>query len=224
MTTPPRLRRLGLIAAAAAFAAGCVRHPNTGPAPARAANDVETAIYRFVAESVYVRNTGRSVGIVSAPLDTACLVQPCRPLLTRWGLDPLWWADGDSASALAERRDLLARVGARMTLAGVADGQRLLQTVMPDSAALVAAHPDTANWTAFKEAHGGASGFVWFSPIGFNPQRNRALVFVDWQCGPACGHTVAVALDAKPAGGWRIADMLLVSSRAPRPGVGPSTP
>ncbi len=224
MTTRRWPRLPGLLVAAAALAAGCVRHPNTAVAPARAANAVETAIYRFVAESVYVSTTGRSVGIVSTPLDTTCLAQPCRPLLTRWGLDPLWWADGDTSSALAERHDLLARIGVRTTLAGVAEGQRLLQTVTPDSAAFVAAHPDTANWTAFKAAHGGAAGFVWFSPIGFNARRNRALVFVDWQCGPTCGHTVAVSLDTRPDGAWRIADMLLVSSREHRPRVGAPGP
>ncbi len=220
----PRLRPLAAAAAAALLAAGCARGPNTAPRPVRAASAAETAIYRLVAESVYVTTTGRSVGIVSAPLDTACLAQPCRPVMTRWGLDPLWWANGDTAAALAERHDLLARLGDRTTLAGVAAGQRLLQTVTPDSAAVVAAHPDTASWIAFKAGHGGASGFVWFSPIGFNARGNRALVFVDWQCGPACGHTVTVSLDAKADGGWRIADMLLVSSRARRPGAAPPTP
>lgn len=206
----------------AVLAAGCAR-PRTAPAPARALNAAETAIYRLVAESVYVSTTGRSVGIVEAPLDTACIARPCLPLAMRWGLDPLWWAAGDTAAAIDERRDLLARVGERMTLAGVAQGQPLLQSVLPDSAAAVAAHPDTASWTAFKEAHGGASGFVWFSPIGFDSGRDRALVYVDWQCGPRCGHTVTVALHATP-GGWRIADMLLVSSRERRPGLAPPTP
>ncbi|MDE3174054.1 MAG: hypothetical protein KGN74_13370 [Gemmatimonadota bacterium] len=219
----PRLRPLA-VAAAALLAAGCVRRPNTAPGPARATTAAETAIYRLVAESVYVATTGRSVGVVSAPLDTACLAQPCRPLMTRWGLDPLWWAGGDTVAAVAERRDLLARLGDRPTLAGVPAGQRLLQSVAPDSAAAVAAHPDTANWTAFKEAHGGASGFVWFSPIGFSARGDRALVFVDWQCGPACGHTVTVSLDARADGGWRIADMLLLTSRERPLGAAPPAP
>ncbi|HVA58329.1 MAG: hypothetical protein WBQ26_10270 [Gemmatimonadaceae bacterium] len=187
----------------------------------RAATPAETAIYRLVAESVYVRTTARSVGIVTASLDTACMSQPCHPLLSRWGLDPLWWADGDSASALATRADLMARTASPLTLAAVPDGQRLLQAVAPDSAAVVVAQPDTARWKAFKEHHGGASGFLWFSPVGFDARRQSAVVFVDWRCGPLCGHTVTIALHATADGAWRIADMLLVSSRSARPDTGP---
>jgi len=195
-------------------AAGCVRRPATAPTPAP--DTPEVAIYRTVAESVYVRNTGRSVGIVTAPLDTNCRASNCRPFMTRWGLDPLWWASGDSADAVAARDNLLSRIAKPMTLASVAAGQLLLQSVAPDSAALVAAQPDTAHWKAFKERHGGASGFLWFSPIGFDTPHRSAIVFVDWQCGPACGHTVAVALRTDEAGTWRIDDMLLISSRAPQ--------
>ncbi|MGH7670299.1 MAG: hypothetical protein ACRENQ_12490 [Gemmatimonadaceae bacterium] len=175
----------------------------------------EIAIYRTVAESVYVRTTGRSVGIVTSTLDSACSAPNCRPFLTRWGLDPLWWTAIDSADAIATRNDLLSRIAKPMTLDPVAAGQPLLQSVAPDSAALVTAQPDTAHWKAFKEHHGGASGFLWFSPIGFDASHHSALVFVDWQCGPACGHTVTVALRIDPAGAWRIDDMLLISSRAP---------
>jgi hypothetical protein len=39
------------------------------------------------------------------------------------------------------------------------------------------------------------------------------VVFVNWECGPACGHTVVTALRADSTSGWRIADMLLLSSR-----------
>jgi hypothetical protein len=223
MRSPARLFRFAA-AGAVVLAAGCVRHPSTAPTPQHAASAAETAIYRLVAESVYVRTTGRSVGIVTAPLDTGCAAEPCRPLTARWGLDPLWWADGDTTAAIAERHDLLARVNEPLWLGGVAAGQSLLQTVQPDSAAIVVAHPDTANWTAFKELHGGASGFVWFSPIGFDTRHHRALVFADWRCGPACGHTVAVALNAGAGGGWHIADMLLISSRGPNLGLAPPTP
>ncbi len=215
---PPRRRASVvpsiLVAALVVAAAGCSRRPTTAPTPVP--NAPEVAIYRTVAESVYVRNTGRSVGIVTSTLDTACLASSCRPFMTRWGLDPLWWAAGDSANAITARANLLVRIGEPMTLAGVAAGQLLLQSVAPDSAAVVAAQPDTAHWKAFKERHGGASGFLWFSPIGFDTSRHSAIVFVDWQCGPACGHTVAVALRADPTGTWRIHDILLISSRAPQ--------
>ena len=214
--TAPRWNRLAFTLVAAA-AAGCSRAPaNTAPLPLRAPSAAEVSIYRTVAESVYVRNTGRSVGIVTAPIDTACVGPRCRAFPGRWGLDPLWWSNGDSTAARAARDDLLAHLSAPVNLTAVAEGQPLLQSVAPDSAALVAAQPDTAHWTAFKERHGGASGFLWFSPIGFDSTRRSAIVFVDWQCGPACGHTVAVALRAGGAGVWSIDDMLLISSRAPQ--------
>ncbi len=203
-------RAVGALAAAAA----CVGRPSTAPTPLRPATAAETAIYRLVAESVYVRTTSRSVGIVSASLDTACAMSACPPLASRWGLDPLWWADGDSASALAARADLLAHAAPPTVLAIVPDGRPLLQSVAPDSAATVIAEPDTAQWTAFKDHHGAASGFLWFSPVGFDAQGRSAIVFADWRCGPRCGNTLAVALRADGAGGWRIADMLLVSSQA----------
>ena len=203
-----------LVAAFVLAAAGCFRRPTTTPTPVP--DTPELAIYRTVAESVYVRNTGRSVGIVTAPLDTTCAAASCRPFMTRWGLDPLWWAAGDSVSAISARDDLLSRIARPLSLADVATGQVLLQSVAPDSAAMVTAQPDTAHWKAFKERHGGASGFLWFSPIGFDSSRRSAIVFVDWQCGPSCGHTVAVALRAARADTWRIDDMLLISSRAPQ--------
>jgi hypothetical protein len=39
------------------------------------------------------------------------------------------------------------------------------------------------------------------------------VAFVDWRCGPTCGHTVGVALTATSDTGWAIADVLLLSSR-----------
>ncbi len=197
--------------------AGCIGRPATAPVPVRAPDAPEMSVYRTIAESVYVRTTGRSVGIVTSLLDTACTKKDCGPLAARWGLDPLWWADGDSASARAARADLLAHAAAPIRLADVVAGQSLLQAVAPDSAALLTAQPDTAHWEAFKDRHGGAAGFLWFSPIGFDASRRSAIVYVDWQCGPACGHTVAVALRADTAGDWRINDMLLISSRARKP-------
>ncbi|HEY5218351.1 MAG TPA: hypothetical protein VIJ16_01020 [Gemmatimonadaceae bacterium] len=211
---PTTLVQTALLCAALTLA-GCAPHPSTTAAPVRAADTPEMTIYRTVAESVYVRTTGRSVGIVSVPLDTACSAATCGPLARRWGLEPLWWAVGDSSSARAARADLLSRIARPMSLADVPDGQQMLQSIAPDSAAVVVAQPDTAHWTAFKEYHGGASGFLWFSPVGFDAQHRSAIVFVDWRCGPICGHTVAVSLKATGAGAWRIDDMLLLSSRQP---------
>jgi hypothetical protein len=224
---PARSRRRALHAsslllpACALALGGCFLGGRHSLTPVAAPAPPEVAIYRTVAESVYVRTTGRSVGIVTTPLDTTCMARECRPILSRWGLDPLWWTAADSNDAISARNDLLSRVNRPVTLADVAAGQVLLQSVAPDSAALVTAQPDTAHWKAFKERHGGASGFLWFSPIGFDPTRHSAIVYVDWQCGPACGHTVAVALRANDAGTWRIDDMLLISSRTPPHDRGP---
>ena len=214
-TAARRPQRLAAVLAVVAVAACSHQPPTTAPGPVRTAAGPELSIYRTVAESIYVRTTKRSVGVVTAPLDTTCATAQCRPLLTRWGLDPLWWASGDSSAARTARQNLLAGTARAISLADVSQGQPLLQSVAPDSAALVAAQPDTAHWTSFKAAHGGAAGFVRFSPIGFDASRHSAIVFVDWQCGPFCGHTVAIALSDSATGVWRIDDMLLLSSRTP---------
>ncbi|MCY7379540.1 MAG: hypothetical protein LH467_09420 [Gemmatimonadaceae bacterium] len=51
------------------------------------------------------------------------------------------------------------------------------------------------------------------SPVGFSRSGRSAVAFVDWRCGPTCGHTVGVALTATNDTSWAIADMLLLSSR-----------
>ena len=210
------------VAVAILVASAACAHPpaTTAPSPARSAGESELAIYRTVAESIYVPTTQRAVGIVTAPLDTACTTPVCKPLTTRWGLDPLWWAKADTSDALTARDNLLANASRPMSLDGVSEGQPLLQSIAPDSAAILAAQPDTAHWKAFKERHGAPSGFLWFSPIGFDISRQSAIVFVDWQCGPVCGHTVAIALSVTDAGAWRIDNMLLLSSRSPNGSLG----
>lgn len=219
--TTPTLN-LRLVAAAVLVAvAACSRQPaTTAPSPARSVGGSELAIYRTIAESVYVRTTQRAVGIVTSPLDTACTTSVCKPLTTRWGLDPLWWAKADTSDALTARDNLLANTSRRMSLDAVSEGQPMLQSIAPDSVAILAAQPDTAHWKAFKERHGAPSGILWFSPIGFDASRQSAIVFADWQCGPVCGHTVAIALSVTDAGAWRIDNMLLLSSRSPNGSLG----
>jgi hypothetical protein len=42
-------------------------------------------------------------------------------------------------------------------------------------------------WTTFSERYPLAHGFYTFSAVGFNPQRNRAIVWMLNQCGELCG-------------------------------------
>src|SRR4051812_37546853 len=60
----------------------------------------ELAIYRTVAESVYVRSTGQPVAVAAMSLDTSCTGVLCEPVAARWGLDTMWWdKDSDGAAA-----------------------------------------------------------------------------------------------------------------------------
>src|SRR4051794_33374355 len=88
------IRIIALLAAALLGACGGT-HPSIAPAPRTIpASAPELAIYRTVAESMYVRTTGKPVGIVVTSADTACVAGAveCPSLATRWGLDPMWWS------------------------------------------------------------------------------------------------------------------------------------
>ena len=77
--------------------------------------------------------------------------------------------------------------------------------------------PDDAEvgeWIRFRSAHADAAGAVRMSPVGFSRSGQTAVAFVDWRCGPSCGHTLGVALTATSDSTWAITEMLLVSSRA----------
>jgi hypothetical protein len=43
------------------------------------------------------------------------------------------------------------------------------------------------NWEEFHERFPGAGGYVWFSSVGFNPERTKAIVSVNHRCGGLCG-------------------------------------
>jgi hypothetical protein len=72
---------------------------------------------------------------------------------------------------------------------------------------------DERAWGEFQFYHRGAAGVLRFSPIGFSPSRREAVVFLEWECGPACGHDLVTALRADSGATWRVADMLLLSTR-----------
>lgn len=85
---------------------------STAPAPAASISGTgprAIAVYRAIAESIYVRSTGRVVAVAVASLDSTCTETRCAALAERWGMDALWWARGDSTEARDAWADLLAR-------------------------------------------------------------------------------------------------------------------
>lgn len=206
------MRRLVLVAAA--FALGACSHnvlaPVVAPAPNTAARAI--AVYRAIAESIYVNATNRVVAVAGTSLDSSCSQLACGDLASRWGVETLWWAKGDSTEARDSRDDLLARAASPFDLRAVAQGRAML--LETDAGDVPPAGADVSEWIRFRVTHADASGAVRMSPVGFSRSGRTAVAFVDWRCGPTCGHTVGVALTATSDSTWSIAEMLLVSLRA----------
>lgn len=176
------------------------------------ATTAEVAIYRLLADSTYIRSTGRPVAVLTTSLDSACADTACAPLVRRWGVESPWWATAaDSLSVIGANEALLRRSADTIDLRAVGAGHDGI--VMIAAGEIPAVVSDERTWGDFQFYHRGAAGILRFSPVGFNASRTGAVVFVNWLCGPACGHTVVTALRADSASGWRIADMLLLSSR-----------
>jgi hypothetical protein len=206
------IRRAALLAVV--VIAGCRHAPaEVAPAPQRrVANAAELAIYRTLAESTYVRSTGRPVAVLGTSLDSSCAGDACAPLARRWGLESPWWAAAaDSARALAANASLLRRSADTVDLRAIAEGHEeiipIAQKEIPSPTS------DTRDWGDFQFYHKGAAGVLRFSPVGFSKSGREAVVFMDWVCGPVCGHTLVTALRADSTSTWHIADMLLLSSR-----------
>ena len=170
------------------------------------------AVYRTIAESIYVSSTGRVVAVAVASLDSTCNAVRCADLAARWGVESLWWAKGDSSEARDARADLLARAAKPFDVRIVTQGRAMLLEADPGDVPPEGAN--VAEWTRFRSAHADAAGAVRMSPVGFSRSGQTAVAFVDWRCGPACGHTLGVALTATSDSTWSIAEMLLVSSQA----------
>src|SRR5258705_6384208 len=93
----------------AAFLAACARPAPEAPVPTPSSTAPRAiAVYRAIAESIYVRSTGRIVAVATVSLDGGCSEMECAGLASRWGVDQLWWAHGDSAEARDARPDLLS--------------------------------------------------------------------------------------------------------------------
>jgi hypothetical protein len=207
------LRRHALLLFTVAGMAACHRAPAVAPAPQRrAATADELAIYRVLTESTYVRSTGRPIAVLSTSLDSACAGTSCAPLARRWGVESEWWAAvADSQRARAANDALLRRAADVVDLRAIGEGhEQIIPIVSKD---LPMQPSDTRFWGDFQFWHKGAAGVLRFSPIGFSASGRDAVVFLEWECGPVCGHTMVTALRADSASHWRIADMLLLSSR-----------
>ena len=199
----------------ATLVGACARPAPEAPAPVPSSTAPRAiAVYRAIAESIYVRSTGRVVAVATVSLDSACNETRCADLAARWGVEELWWAHGDSADARDARTDLLARGAAPLDIRAVPLGRPMLLEADPGDVPPPGA--DVREWSRFRAAHADAAGAVRMSAVGFSRSGRSAVAFVDWRCGPACGHTVGVALTSTSDTNWAITDMLLVSSRQKR--------
>ncbi|HEX5634448.1 MAG TPA: hypothetical protein VFX50_14505 [Gemmatimonadales bacterium] len=214
-----RASRTLVAALALLLAAACARGGPRAPAPAPVPppDAAEEEVYRAVIDSVYVRSTGQRIAVVRQTLDTACtefVRSLCGSASDRMGLREEWWKDEAASPAWAGMRDDLLRKSAAAAPLSVAFGHEA-GVVAIDPAALDFTLADERPWPEFRERYGGAAGFVRFSRVGFAPDRSRALVSVQWECGPTCGHRLALSLERRAGGAWAIGEMFLMNSRAP---------
>ncbi|MEO5818134.1 MAG: hypothetical protein ABIT20_22885 [Gemmatimonadaceae bacterium] len=204
------MRRLSVFAVL--LLVSCARAPHA-PVDTSSPNAAPRAIavYRTVAESIYVNTTKRVVAVATTSLDSACVAVTCADLAARWGVETLWWAQGDSSEARDARADLLKRAAPPFDVRAVAMGQAML--LEADAGDVPSEGASVDEWIRFRAAHADAAGAMRMSPVGFSRSGRTAVTFVDWRCGPSCGHTIGVALTATSDTSWAIAEMLLVSSR-----------
>jgi hypothetical protein len=209
-------RRFLVAVLLAAGLASCRQAPVLQPAPQhRVASAAELEIYRVLTESTYVRSTGRPIAVVVTSLDSACTSLDCPPLERRWGIESPWWASEDgSAGATAANAALLKHAADTVDLHAIADGHADIIALPPRQ--LPVSWSNEGMWGEFQYYNHGAAGVLRFSPIGFTPSGKEAIVFARWECGPMCGHTIVAAF-REEAASWRMADMLLLSSRKPPP-------
>jgi hypothetical protein len=204
----PASAALGILVAAAC--AGRVSHAGPASATSRA-----IAVYRTIAESIYVRTTNRVIAVATTPLDTVCDAAPCPDLRTRWGVETLWWARGDSVEARDALADLLGNAATAATdMRAVSAGRPML--LEADAGDVPTAESSVEEWVRFRATHADAAGALRVSPVGFSRNGRTAIAFVDWRCGPTCGHRLSVALRATSDTTWAIDEMLLVSSAQQR--------
>jgi hypothetical protein len=190
--------------------AGCAHNPSPVTAPPSTAPRA-IAVYRAIAESIYVSTTKRVVAVAATSLDSTCATAQCTDLAARWGVETLWWAKGDSAEARDARADLLARAAPPFDVRAVTQGQAML--LETDAGDVPTNDAGVSEWVRFRSTHADASGAIRISPVGFSRSGHTAVAVVDWRCGPTCGHTLGVSLNATSDTTWSIGEMILLSSR-----------
>jgi hypothetical protein len=212
-------RRLLVVLVLATGLASCRRAPVLQPVQhpvpqSRQASAAELEIYRVLTESTYVRSTGRPIAVVATSLDSACAGVDCPPLERRWGIESPWWAEvAGPEQANGANAALLKHAADTIDLHAIAEGHD--DIIALPTRQLPVSWSTEGMWGEFQYYNRGAAGVLRFSPIGFSPSGKEAIVFARWDCGPMCGHTMVTALRADSASSWRIADMLLLSSRKP---------
>jgi hypothetical protein len=208
----PMRRQSAPLLVVALFVAACARAGHAPPESTPSSTAPRAiAVYRTIAESLYVTTTKRVVAVANTSLDSACTAVTCAALAARWGVETLWWARGDSSEARDARADLLARASSPFALGSVVRGRSMLFEA--DAGDVPSLDADVSEWVRFRAQHADAAGAVRMSPVGFSRSGRTAVTFVDWRCGPSCGHTLGVALAATSDSSWAIVEMLLVTSR-----------
>jgi hypothetical protein len=203
---PLRSTLRSLLAITTLGLAGCASLHRNG---AGSVQSREIPVYRAVAESLYLsRAGGRSIGLVTELLDTACAERSCLPISKRWGLDSLWWSRDDAALAATIKGALLARAGQAISFGPEGIGNSRIVPFDADSIDALGA--DVDRWRAFQQ-RSSTVAVLRFSPVGFSRDGSRALVLVRMRCGIRCGHLLGASL-TKGAGRWTIADLLLIDS------------
>ena len=172
-------RLLGLLVLMASAACARPRPPVVASpaAPIPSPDARALAVYRTVADSIYVHTTDRPIAVVSTSLDTTCASAPCAAVQERWGLSSLWWAGADSSEASSARSSLLARSRMRFDLRGVPEGRRSLVAI--DEGTVPIPGSDVGPWIAFRDGNHAAAGALHFSGVGFGQSGQTAIVFVD---------------------------------------------
>src|SRR4051812_44736412 len=140
------LRRLPLLFVLAVALTSCRQRPVMQPLPQRrVANDAELAIYRLLAESTYVRSTGRPVAVVAVSLDSTCAGAECAPLARRWGVESPWWAAvADSQRARSANSALLRHAGDTVDLRAIGQGHEQLLPI--ETREIPVANSDAGIW------------------------------------------------------------------------------
>lgn len=52
---------------------------------------------------------------------------------------------------------------------------------------LNAGFPEGGGWKAYYEKFPDSNGYIWFSAVGFNADKSKAIVYVNHACGGLCG-------------------------------------